>query len=104
MDNILINFDSIEDYNKMVSEKTKEALIEKYGVDNASKIPGVQEKKNKTMIKNYGSLENAYNERNKNMSKTLLEKTGYDHNMKDPRTREKARETFKEKYGVDSPF
>lgn len=94
MNNILTTFDRVEDYNKMVYERTKEALIEKYGVDNASKIPGVQEKKNETMVKNYGSLENAYNERNKNISKTLLEKTGYDHSMKNPKTREKNEENI----------
>jgi len=38
----------------ILQEKGKETLLEKYGVDNSSKIPGSYDKKKETLINNYG--------------------------------------------------
>lgn len=75
------------------SEKYKEAMLRKYGVDNPDFIPGkmeqaietkrkkygqnlekIVEKIKKTMIQNYGSLENCYKEIRKNQKKIFFKK------------------------------
>ena len=62
-----------------VINKMKNTLLDKYGVDNSSKIPGVVEKREKTFIDRYGE----------------------NNPMKVKEIQEKAKETMRERYGVD---
>ncbi len=63
-------------------EKTKQAILEKYGGENISQIPEIQEKIKKTFIEHYG----------------------VDHPFKSPEIREKIKKTNKQKYGVYNLF
>lgn len=104
-------------------DKAKETCLEKYGVDNCSKIKGAMEKaKNtkksiygncnnflkikETRIKNFGSFENSYRQGVETSVKTCLAKYGVTSPMKLNCIKEKAQEnfhkSFKNKYGVSN--
>lgn len=52
--------------NEKVKEKHKQRLIEKYGVDHVSKIPGISEKRKITNLQKYGTYTSSINEEVKN--------------------------------------
>ena len=70
--------------------------LAKYGVENCSNIPGVQEKKDETKERRYGDKK--YNNREKAM-KTEIERFGC-HHFQDETTKERMRETLFKNYGV----
>ena len=80
-------------------EKSRNKILEKYGVDHVSKIEGHAEKVKNTKKKKYGD-EN-FNNREKS-KKTLLEKNGVDNSMKLDVTKEKSKNTRKQKYGDEN--
>lgn len=92
------------DYAKGL-ETQKKNLIEKYGVDNAALIPGVQDKMKATCTFRYGKEWFTQTDEYKNKSKeTNLKKYGVDHPLKAQEIRDKINETVKSKYGVSNVF
>lgn len=83
---------------KIKYERTKAALIKKYGVENASQIKDVPEKVKKTKKLRYGD-ENYVN-RNKAIS-TNLEKYGVENYTQTEEYKERVKETSLAKYGVE---
>lgn len=98
--------------------KIKKTLLEKYGVDNASKIKEsiekrkitywskskeerkkIYEKVKTTLSKNYGSLSNP--EISKKKKETCLKRFGVEHPLQSKEIYEKVKETYKKHYGVD---
>lgn len=83
--------------------KQRQAMLEKYGVENAMQIAGTIDKIKATNLKKYGSewysQTDAYKEQMKN---TSIEKYGVDHHLKSTDVIAKREETVKEKYGVDN--
>jgi hypothetical protein len=85
--------------------KAKITNLEKYGVDNPSKIKKVREKAEKTNLEKYGFKQASQNNNIKNETKNyFLEKYGVDNPMKLENIKEKIKETNLEKYGVDNPM
>lgn len=87
--------------DKCARELGKQTILNKYGVDNVSKIPEIKEKISKT-LKNKTLEEKE--EINKKIRKTNLEKYGVEHALQSKEIREKAKETWIKKYGVDNPL
>jgi len=85
-----------------VQEKKKQTSLEKYGFDNPLKSPEVQEKKKQTSLEKYG-FDNPLKspEIQEKRKQTLLEKYGVDHHLKSPEVQEKMKQTCLEKYGVE---
>lgn len=82
-------------------EKSKESLTIKYGVDNARKIEGVNDKIKKTNIEKYGSENPFSSEIIKDKIKTIcLTKYGVEHPTQSEAIKEKVKETCISKYGV----
>lgn len=107
--------------NKYNREKTKEALLEKYGVENFWEIEGNLQKAKKTKLDKYGD-ENYNNpdknketnlerygrisfvgtdEYNKKRTETCLERYGVEHHTQSPEFKEKMKDYFLETYGFE---
>lgn len=86
-------------------ENMKKALLEKYGVDNPVKIPGVPDKIKSTTLERYGkewyTQTDEYKERVRDVS---LEKYGTEHWLSSKEIIDKRKETVKAKYGSDNIF
>ena len=83
--------------------KFKSTLIDRYGVDNPSHIPGVSSKKKDTNLIRYGSTSPSGNLEIKEKSKnTSRERYGVDNPMQSPIVQNKLKNTLIEKYGVDN--
>ena len=80
-------------------KKSKNALIEKYGVDHASKIPGHIDKVKKTKLEKYGD-EN-YNNREQ-AKETTIEKYGVEHILQLDEFINKAKHTKETLYGDEN--
>jgi hypothetical protein len=105
-------------------ENQKKTLLEKYGVDATSRIPGIIEKRIKTNREKYGvdfpaqsqeiyakmrasyqSKTPEYKEQIKeNRRKTNIEKFGVDHHMKLDIQKEKVKTTNLQRYGTELPM
>jgi predicted nucleic acid-binding Zn ribbon protein len=70
-------------------EKYKDTMIERYGVDNVRKIPGMGDRIKNTMLEKYGALVSDKSRESARSRASDLNKRG--------------RETLKAKYGVDNP-
>jgi very-short-patch-repair endonuclease len=107
--------------SKNRSENTKKALFEKYGVSNASQIPGWREKCKQTSMERYGDEHYVNSEKAKQTNlerygghftntdeykalykNTVLVKYGVDHHTKSPKVKEKIKKTNIDRYGVSS--
>jgi hypothetical protein len=91
--------------NKCGSIKRKELSLEKYGVDNPSKLKEIKEKVKKTNIEKYG-VEYKIGTRDfiENSKKTNIEKYGVDNPMKNEHIKNKLKEKNLEKWGVENVF
>ena len=86
-------------------ENQKKALLEKYGVDNAAKIPGAMDKAKKTMLERYGKEWYTQTEEYKKKVKSVsLEKYGTEHWLSSKEIIDKRKETVKARYGSDNVF
>lgn len=85
---------------KRKKENTQKALQEKYGVTNASQVPGSRERTKATKKARYGS-EN-YNNPEK-QKKTLLERYGVDNPAKSEDIQERKKKTNLKRYGTTFP-
>lgn len=86
------------------AEKIKEANIKKYGVDNASRLDYIKEKRKNTFISRYGvetPLQNK--EIMKRVKETNLSKYGFVNPSQVPEFREKVAATAFKHYGVYNP-
>lgn len=101
--------EKIIDHDNRVS-KQKNTLIEKYGVDNARNIPGMDKRIKSTMLNRYGMLVSpkslkSIKERapilQKKSKKTLQERYGVDNPSQIPGHYEKCKNTLIKNYGVD---
>ncbi len=83
-------------------EKAKSTMIEKYGVDNISKLSEYREKAKSTMLEKYGVDHPLKSEEIKDkIKKTNLEKYGCEWSLANNEIKTKSRITFNEKYGVN---
>ncbi len=73
---------------KKAEETKKIILLEKYGVNHVSKIPGINKKKKRTALKNFGSLKAAYYD---TASKTIKKKYKVDNISSTPENKKKKR-------------
>ena len=89
-------------YNsKKVKEKRRQTNLEKYGVDNVSKIESIKEKVKQTNIDKFGVEYPMQSEKIKQKSKDhFLKKYGVDNPSKLKHVREKMKKTMLEKYGI----
>lgn len=89
--------------NKQLRDKTKNTLLEKYGVDHYSKTEDYVKKVKKTSIDRYGvdnySKTEDYVKRSK---KTYMDRYGVDSYTKTSEYLEKSKKTCLDRYGVDS--
>jgi hypothetical protein len=85
--------------------KSKQTCLEKYGVDNVSKTDGVKSKKVKTCIIRYNvdNVSKTDGVKSKKV-KTCLEKYGVNNVSKTDEVKSKKVHSFIKKYGVDHPF
>jgi len=83
----------------------KDIMFGKYGVENASQLDEVKEKKKKTTLKNYG-VENPYQlKRIREKVKTNnKEKYGVEYLLCSKEFQEKTKQTLLDRYGVENPF
>jgi hypothetical protein len=97
----ILNKDCCSNIN-CVENKSKEAIINKYGVSNIRKISGVDEKIKNTNRQKYG-CENPFGSKfvQEKIRNHYLDKYGVEHNMKLPECVKKARDTTLSRYGVE---
>lgn len=81
------------------SEKFKQRMILKYGVEHASQLPHVREKIKQTMLEKYG-VDNPFRDVIK-IKEAMLEKYGVEHNSHRKETLRQRKNTLKENYGVE---
>jgi hypothetical protein len=87
---------------KCAAIRTKEILMEKYGVKNISQVPDVKEKIKKTNLEKYGSETYMSSTDSKSKrEKTCLERYGFESFTKSKEYTEKTKKTNLEKYGVE---
>ena len=87
-----------------VTKSLKKTCIEKYGIDNPSKLESIKSKKIETSLKNYGVKNPLQSSAVKQKSKnTCSEKYGVDNPQKNREIRQKTKNTCNERYGVDNP-
>lgn len=104
-----------------IIENCKQTLLDRYGVDNISKLQSVKEKKSikmkqicketdfleritNTMFKRYGQCWLATKEARELLKQYAINTYGVEHHMKSPQHKEERRIKFNEKYGVDNPL
>lgn len=90
---------------KCSSQKSKNTIQSKYGVDNAFQSKTIKEKIKKTNIEKYGVENPMQNKAIKQKAvDTCIEKYGEITSLKNKEVKQKSIETCIEKYGVDNPF
>ena len=90
--------------SKIVADSIRRTMLEKYGVDNASKIPSVREKARQTCIERYGHEMNlGCPEFAERARKSNVERYGTESPMKNEEVRARATKTNLERYGVPVP-
>lgn len=83
-------------------EASKNAIFEKYGVDNISKLDSIKNKKIETHLKNYGTEQPFQSEHFKQKTKiTWLEKYGVEHHLQNKEQMAKQNATCLKKYGTE---
>ncbi len=88
--------------NQEVKNKRKNTTIEKYGVDNISKLEQTKEKMYATNLEKYGTKSSFQNPLvRKKWSDNMLEKHGVDHFFKTEEFKISSKKYYLEKYGVD---
>lgn len=96
----------VEHVSKMpgIKQKIKDSFIKKYGVDNSSKTKEVQEKMKKTCLERYGVEYLVHNKEIKQkMKNTCLEKYGSENCLGNKEIQQKIKDVNIKKYGVDNP-
>ena len=88
-----------------VLEKRRKTVIERYGVDNVSKIIDVKDKIKKTSIEKYG-CENPFQNKEvkERFRKTVLDKYGVSNPNQAQEVKEKKKKTYIDRFGVDNPL
>ena len=86
--------------SKCCKEKYKKTCLERYGVDNISKLNKTHIKIKKTCLKKYGD-ENYKNQEKK--EKTNLKKYGCECSLQNSKVREKSKKTCLNRYGFENP-
>lgn len=90
---------------KCVGKKTKESLMEKYGVTTTQALPEVQAKTRATNLEKFGNEHFFGSQIGKEMAREgMLEKYGVEHNIHVEEFRKKRDQTVLDKYGVDNVF
>lgn len=92
----------IKEYlNLSKSQKYAKTCLDKYGVDNISKLKEIQNKKSSTMTKHFGTSKSFCLPQSKN---TILDKYGVDNISKSKEIQKKKEETCLKNYGVKNGF
>lgn len=93
-----------EQHNKIIIEKRKQVLLQKYGEDNPSKIIQFQEKREQTILKRYG-VKNYFQAEDFDgkRKETNLYKYGTEFASQNKQIQEQIKKTCLERYGVDNP-
>ena len=87
---------------KVVREKTKQTILEKYGVDNISKSNSIKDKKKETFKTNYGCEHFTQSKELREKAKqTCLAKYGVEHSAQSKEVQEKVKNTCLKRYGVE---
>lgn len=83
----------------------KEIMFQKYGVENASQLDEVKEKKKKTSLKNHG-VENPFQMKHirEKVRNNNIEKYGTEYLLCNKEFQLKSKETTMRKYGVSNPY
>jgi len=89
---------STEEHKLLMTSRIKEVMLEKYGVEHSSQLPGFSDKIKKTKLKRYGD-ENYVNPLK--AKETVLKKYGEDCYTKTEEYKQKLKNTCLEKYGVE---
>ena len=88
--------------NKEILDKTRKTMIEKYGVANPGQVDEFKEKIKQTCLKKYGVPATTYlNSMKEKSKKTCLERYGTEHYTQTNEYKERAKKTCLEKYGVE---
>jgi len=95
---------SSECQKKLNVERTRKALLEKYGTSNVTKIPGVMDKIKSTNITKYGSEFYTETDEFKNKVKNVFNEKYGGHPTKLEATQRKKKETNLMKYGFENPL
>jgi hypothetical protein len=82
-------------------EQMKKNLLERYGVDNVSKIPSVKTKREETFLKKYGGHPMGSAAVVEKIRKTNLAKYGVEHPLQNKEILNKVKSTNLEKYGYE---
>lgn len=86
-------------------KKTMKTNLEKYGVENASQLEEVKQKRKKTCIERYGAVSNLCTEETKaKIKKTCIEKYGCEYASQSQESIEKRKQTSLERYGTENPL
>jgi hypothetical protein len=93
----------IKKYGKLAfnTDKQKQTMIERYGVEVPSKNKEVQKKIRETQYKNNGGV---YAFNTEKQRQTMIERYGGAGSMSSPEVREKLRRTLMERYGYENPM
>jgi hypothetical protein len=95
-------FNCIDCINKQKYETYKKTNLEKYGVDNLSKLQYIKDKKKETTLKNFGVEYPGQSLKVKEKAKiTNLKKYGVECVLKNKQINEKIKETTMKKFGVE---
>jgi len=88
--------------SKVVKEKRKKTMLNRYGVNNPAHSKELIEKRKQTMIDRYG-VEYPFqsNEVKEKIKQTYLKKYGVDHSTKSKLVKEKMKKTMLNRYGVE---
>lgn len=88
-----------------MTERLKQTMLERYGVDNAAKLPGSISKAKQTALERYGVEYYTQTEEYKERVKaTCLEKYGVEHHLSSQSVRDKRKQTCLERYGSENVF
>jgi len=83
----------------------KEAVLNKYGVENVFQLKEIKDKSKNTCLEKYGVLYSNQSQEIRNKSKkTCIEKYGVDNPLKSNDIKIKIKQKCIEKYGVDNPL
>jgi hypothetical protein len=96
------------DKKAVAKQRKKQTNLKRYGVEDSSHLPEVQERRKKTNLERYG-VENPMH--NPEIAKKALENSGgpppprygEDNHFSNPEVQARIRETWIQKYGVDNP-
>jgi hypothetical protein len=79
----------------------QKTIIDRFGVDHISKIPGVSDKVKQTKLSRHGSA--GWNNQDK-IVKTCRERHGFDYPSQSPEIQQKIKSTCIERFGVSTPL